>query len=64
MSEDWRYHKITRDTAETYGEPGAELTYFLSTAAETDGKVTVMDSYFPKGRGVPWHIHLMDEEMF
>ena len=45
---DWRYHKITRETAEKYEIPGREVTYFLSTAAETDGKVTVMDSYFPR----------------
>ena len=64
MSQDWRYHRINRDNAESYGAPGAELTYFLSTAEETDGKVTVMDSYFPKGRGVPWHVHTMDEELF
>jgi quercetin dioxygenase-like cupin family protein len=64
MSDDWRYTKITRDNAETYGAQGAELTYFLSTAKESDGRVTVMDSYFPKGRGVPWHIHMMDEELF
>ena len=61
---DFRYTKITRETAETYGAPSGELTYFLSTAAETDGKVTVFDAYFPKGSGVPWHIHLMDEELF
>jgi quercetin dioxygenase-like cupin family protein len=61
---DWRYSKITRETAEKYEIPGRELTYFLSTAAETDGKVTVMDSYFPKGSGVPWHSHLIDEELF
>ena len=61
---DWRYTKITRDTAEKYESPTGELTYFLSTAAETDGKVTVFDSYFPKGSGVPWHIHKLDEELF
>ena len=61
---EWRYMKITRDTAEKYEIPGRELTYFLSTAKETDGKVTVMDSYFPKGSGVPWHLHTIDEELF
>ena len=61
---DWRYTKITRDNAEKYEAPSGELTYFLSTAAETDGKVTVFDSYFPKGSGVPWHIHKLDEELF
>ena len=61
---DWRYTKITRETAEKYEAPTGELTYFLSTAKETDGKVTVFDSYFPKGSGVPWHRHLMDEELF
>lgn len=64
MSNDWRYHKINRTTAETYGAPTGERTYFLSTAKETAGKVTVMDSYFPKGSGVPWHIHKIDEEIF
>lgn len=63
MSE-FRYKKITRENAETYGAPSGELTYFLSTAEETDGKVTVFDAYFPKGSGVPWHIHKMDEELF
>ena len=61
---DWRYHKVTRETAEIYEIPGREVTYFLATAAETDGKVTVMDSYFPKGSGVPWHSHSIDEELF
>ncbi|MBM4196808.1 MAG: cupin domain-containing protein [Gammaproteobacteria bacterium] len=64
MSDKWRYHKIDRKSAETYGAPSGELTYFLSTARESGGKVTVMDSYFPKGSGVPWHIHKMDEELF
>ncbi|HJP05572.1 MAG: cupin [Chromatiales bacterium] len=64
MSDDWRYHKITRETAETYKVPSGEITYFLSTAAETDGKITVFDAYFPKGSGVPWHIHKIDEELF
>ena len=48
---DWRYTKITRETAEKYEAPTGELTYFLSTAKETDGKVTVFDAYFPKGSG-------------
>ncbi len=61
---DWRYFKITRDNAEKYEAPTGELTYILSTAKETDGKVTVFDAYFPKGSGVPWHIHLLDEELF
>lgn len=61
---DWRYTKITRDTAEKYAAPTGELTYFLSTAEETDGKVTVFDAYFPKGSGVPMHIHKLDEELF
>jgi quercetin dioxygenase-like cupin family protein len=60
----WRYSKITRDTAEKYEAPTGEVTYFLSTAAETDGKVTVFDAYFPKGSGVPLHIHKLDEELF
>ncbi|TDJ45452.1 MAG: hypothetical protein E2O52_06655 [Gammaproteobacteria bacterium] len=29
---DWRYHKITRETAEIYEVPGREVTYFLATA--------------------------------
>ena len=61
---DWRYFKFTRENAEKYEAPSGELTYILSTAAETDGKVTVFDAYFPKGAGVPWHIHKMDEELF
>jgi len=61
---DWRYTKITRDSAEKYTPPTGELTYFLSTAEETNGKVTVFDAYFPKGSGVPLHIHKLDEELF
>lgn len=59
-----RAFKITQENAEKYEAPTGELTYFLSTAAETDGKVTVFDAYFPKGAGVPWHIHKIDEELF
>jgi len=60
----WRYTRITRDNAEKYEAPTGEVTYFLATAAETDGKVTVFDAYFPKGSGVPLHIHKLDEELF
>ncbi len=59
-----RYFKTTPETAERYGIPGRETTWFLSTAEETEGRVTVMDSLFPKGTGVPWHNHEIDDELF
>ena len=45
---DWRYHKVTRETAEIYEIPGREVTYFLAAGAELEFLVADSDLIGPR----------------
>jgi len=59
-----RFHHIRAAQAQQHRDPRGEVTSFLATAAETDGRVAIFDSVLEKGRGAPWHYHEIDDEIF
>ncbi|QFT54795.1 MULTISPECIES: cupin domain-containing protein [Microbulbifer] len=59
-----RSKHITPANAQSLKVEGGETTLFLATAADTAGRVTVSESWLPKGNGAPWHYHDIDDEIF
>lgn len=59
-----KYHHIKAVAAETYDLDKGERTTILATAEETDGRVSIFDSFLPEGNAAPWHYHEIDDEIF
>jgi quercetin dioxygenase-like cupin family protein len=59
-----RLKHIALKDAETHVTDGGEKTAFLVTGQDTDGRVTVADSFMPEGASAPWHYHEVDDEIF
>lgn len=59
-----RYQHIKKSDAETHTQDSGEINVFLATGADTDGRVSIYDSFLPEGRGAPWHFHEIDDEIF
>jgi len=59
-----RLKHIAKADAETYTTADGEVTVFLATAEDTDGRVTIADSFLPEGSSAPWHYHDHDDEIF
>ncbi len=58
-------HKfILAESAETYNLEGGEITKFLLTGLETEGRISLYDSILPKGNFAPLHYHEIDMEIF
>jgi len=59
-----RFKHISLKNAETFVTDGGEKSAFLVTSDDTDGRVTVADSFLPKGASAPRHYHEIDDELF
>lgn len=59
-----RYKAVNSKNVETLTIAGGELTKILATGIDTDNKVSIFDSYLPKGHGAPIHYHEIDDEIF
>jgi quercetin dioxygenase-like cupin family protein len=59
-----RYHHIQAAKAESHVLDRGERTSILATALETDGRVSIFDSFLPAGNEAPWHYHEVDDEIF
>ena len=59
-----RYKFVHGSKAERHTQPTGESTTFLATGADTDGRVSIFDSYLSAGNGAPWHFHEADDEIF
>lgn len=59
-----RFQLIRAKEAEKRIQEDGEAISFLATAHETDGRVSIYDSYLPKGNKAPWHYHEIDDEIF
>ena len=59
-----RYKFVCGEKAEKHSQSTGVLTTFLATGSDTDGRVSIFDSYLKQGNGAPWHFHEEDDEIF
>lgn len=57
-------HFIRAGTAPVHGSGGLEMDEFLLTAANTSGRMALVNSTLQKGAAAPWHVHKIDHEIF